>query len=96
MPSAARIIYGRTFFAFPIAFLAGCSGQHASLLPSATQTTTQARIVSKTVRAGGKTYVIDNLYTPTNSSLQGIVSGPDAHIWFTGSGIVGDPRSPAI
>jgi streptogramin lyase len=89
MSSVARIVYKRSFFAFALALLAGCSGQYSSLLPTASQATTQARIVSKTIHINGQTYVVDNLYTPTNASLQGIVSGPDAHIWFTGGDIVG-------
>jgi virginiamycin B lyase len=95
MPSATRIIYKRSFFAFFIAVLGGCSAQHASLLPSPNQgsanqaTTTQARIVSSSVRAGGKTYVIDQMYTPVNTTLGGITSGSDGNVWFTGHGVVG-------
>ncbi len=76
MPFAARIICKRSFFAFLVALLAGCSAQHASLLPPANQTTTPARITSRTVRAGGKTYVIDELATPMSATLEAIAPGP--------------------
>ncbi len=95
MPFTARTLYKRSFFAFIVALLAGCSTQQESLLPSANpasaiqSTTTRARMVSSTVRAGGKTYVIDQMYTPVSTTLGGITSGSDGNIWFTGHGVVG-------
>jgi streptogramin lyase len=72
----------------------GCSAQRSSLLPvggeaSAQARASQARIVSKVVRAGGKTYVIDELATPISATLEAIAPGGDSHMWFTGGSIVG-------
>ncbi|HEY3676221.1 MAG TPA: hypothetical protein VGK84_09540 [Candidatus Tumulicola sp.] len=48
----------------------------------------KARIVSSAVRAGNKTYIIDQMYTPAETPLVGIVSGSDGKIWFTGHAVI--------
>jgi virginiamycin B lyase len=85
-----RALCKRLLFALSVFEVTGCAAQHTSLLPSSSGTTTaQARIVSRTVSAGGKTYVIDQMYTPLQGPLLGITSGSDDNVWFTGEGLAG-------
>jgi streptogramin lyase len=86
-------------FTLLVGVVSGCSAQRSSLIPGGealvAQTgfprgrNAQARIVSQTVRAGGKTYVVDEMFTPIETTLQGIASASDSNVWFTGNGIVG-------
>ncbi|MGB7047782.1 MAG: hypothetical protein WBD57_05645 [Candidatus Cybelea sp.] len=48
-----------------------------------------ARVVSSLVRAGGRNYVVDEMYTPSESNLDGIAPGPKGDVWFTGDTLVG-------
>jgi virginiamycin B lyase len=86
-----RAFCKRLLFALSVLAVAGCAGQHTSLLPSSNETTTtQARIVSKTVYADGKAYVIDQMYSPIETTLTGIAGGSDGKIWFTGHAVIGN------
>lgn len=102
--------HGRIFLALLLFFFAACGAQNAGVAPPRDVLQGQARIVSSVVDAGGKSYVVDQLYTPSENNLHGITAGPERDIWFTGdlpligkSSVKGDmlerrmatrPRSP--
>ncbi len=87
--STAGAVNGRIVLALSLFVLAGCGAQQAGIIPSRDVLEGQARIVSSVVSAGGKSYVVDQLYTPSESNLEGIAAGPERHIWFTGDTLVG-------
>lgn len=75
---------GRIVLALSLLFLAACGAQNVGVIPPRDVLQGQARIVSSVVNAGGKSYIVDQLYTPSENNLQGITAGPERHIWFTG------------
>ncbi len=68
---------------------AGCEAQRAGVIPAHELLQGQARIISSIVNAGARSYKIDEIYTPSESNLEGITPGPRGHIWFTGDALVG-------
>jgi streptogramin lyase len=82
-------VNGRIILALSLFVLAACGAEQAGVIPSRDVLQGQARIVSSVVSAGGKSYVVDQLYTPSESNLEGIAAGPERHIWFTGDTLVG-------
>jgi virginiamycin B lyase len=78
-------------FALALAMLSlgGCEMQQTTLMPAGGPIQAQARVVSNTVSAGSRSYVIDEIYSPSESNLEGIAPGPSDHIWFTGDSLVG-------
>jgi virginiamycin B lyase len=87
--SSIRARSRATALALSLFIPAGCEAQHAALLPSNNVLQGQARTVSSVVSAGGRSYVIDQMYTPYGSNLRGIAPGPQGDIWFTGDALVG-------
>lgn len=75
---------GRIAFALSLFSLAACGAQNAGIIPRSNVLQGQARIESSIVNAGGKSYVVDQLYSPSENNLSGIANGPDRDIWFTG------------
>jgi streptogramin lyase len=63
--------------------LAACGGQ-TNVVPPRDLIQGQGRIVSSVIDAGGRTYTVDEIYTPSENNLAGIAAGPDDEIWFTG------------
>jgi virginiamycin B lyase len=61
---------------------AGCA-QQAGVVPSPDVMQWRPRIVSSRVSAGGRAYVIDQMYAPSANNLEGITPGPHGNIWFT-------------
>ena len=80
---------GRFALALSVLVLVGCETQQSTLMPSRNWVQAQARVVSHTVSAGGHSYVVDEIYSPSESNLEGIAPGPREHIWFTGDSLVG-------
>jgi streptogramin lyase len=66
-----------------LVLLAACGGQ-ADVVPSRDLIQGPGRIVSSAIDAGGRTYTVDEIYTPSENNLAGIAAGPDDDIWFTG------------
>lgn len=80
---------GRVAFALSLMLLTGCATEHAGVVPPSRAFGGPARIVSSVVEAGGRSYVVDQIYTPSESNLSGIAPGPRGEIWFTGDTLVG-------
>jgi streptogramin lyase len=79
------ILSGRIPLAVLWLLVAGCASEQAGIAVAPHDVLEgPARIVSSVVSAGGKSYVVDEMYTPSESNLSGITSGPDGDIWFTG------------
>jgi virginiamycin B lyase len=87
--SSSRALGVRAVIALSSLFLAGCETERAGIIPQSNVLHGQARIVSSVVSAGEATYVIDQMYTPSESNLEGLISGPRGDIWFTGDALVG-------
>jgi virginiamycin B lyase len=79
----------RLIAALSLLLLIGCTTEQTTLAPSTTALQTRGRMVSHNVIAGGLSYVVDEIYSPSESNLEGITSGPSGHIWFTGDSLVG-------
>jgi|GEM_PF-1342094 len=74
----------RILIALSLSFLAACGAENAGVISPPEVLQGQARFVSSVVNAVGKSYVVDQLYTPFENNLQGITPGPQGRIWFTG------------
>jgi virginiamycin B lyase len=74
---------GRIIAVMLLAFLAACGGQ-TNVVPPRDLIQGQGRIVSSVIDAGGRSYTVDEIYTPSENNLAGIAAGPDDDIWFTG------------
>ncbi len=61
----------------------------SSVIPSNGALEAPAHVVSTVVNAGSRTYVVDEMHTPTQAYLGGIASGPSGKIWFAGYGFAG-------
>ena len=79
----------RFALAISLSVLASCTAERAEFVPSHDAPQRQARVVSTVVNAGGRSYRVEEIYTPSESNLQGIAPGPRGHIWFTGDALVG-------
>ena len=75
---------GRIVLALSLFFLAACAAENANVIPRRDVLQGQGRIVSSVVNARGKSYVVDQIYTPYENNLQGITAGPGRQVWFTG------------
>jgi len=87
--SSSQATSSRFALALALLVLAGCETQQTTLMPSRNWVQAQARVVSHSVSAGGHSYVVDEIYSPSESNLEGIAPGPNDHIWFTGDTLVG-------
>ena len=87
--SSIRAASGRIALALTLLLSAGCGAQRAGFVPARDALQGHARIVSSVVSAGALSYVIDEIFTPYQSNLQGITPGPNGLIWFTGETYAG-------
>jgi virginiamycin B lyase len=87
--ASLRAGIGRFAVSVTLLFVAGCGFQHAGFVPSRDLLQGRGRIVSSVVSAGGRSYAIEEIYTPSSSNLWGIAPGPNGLIWFTGDAVVG-------
>jgi virginiamycin B lyase len=87
--SSIRSVSGGIALTLVLLLSAGCGSERSALMPSPGVLQGEARVVSSVVRAGGQSYVIDEMYTPSESNLEGITPGPRGDIWFTGDTFVG-------
>jgi streptogramin lyase len=83
-PAAVQITIGLLLL-----LSAGCQTERSALIPATGLLYGHARIISTVVSAGGTKYVVDQMYTPSESNLSGITAGPRGDIWFTGDALVG-------
>lgn len=74
----------RVAFALALLFVAGCAARQSGLIPTRESAQSRSRVVSSVVKAGGVSYVVDEIFTPSASNLSGITPGPNGLIWFTG------------
>ncbi|MGA8097293.1 MAG: hypothetical protein WB810_01405 [Candidatus Cybelea sp.] len=87
--SSVRAASGRIALASALLLSVGCATDRTGLIPSRDVLQGQARVVSSVVRAGALSYVIDQIYTPSESGLEGVTPGPRGLIWFTAGALVG-------
>ncbi len=89
--SVIRAICGPSALALSLLLAAGCEAQHGAFMPSQQSPQRRTHIVSNVVSAGKRSYVVDEIYTPSEGNLEGITAGPQGHIWFTSDAVlVGD------
>ncbi|MGA9946433.1 MAG: hypothetical protein WBE79_05095 [Candidatus Cybelea sp.] len=87
--SSVRAASGRIALALSLLFSAGCATGRTGFTPSGNVLQGQARVVSSVVSAGALSYVVDQIYTPSESGLEGVTPGPRGLIWFTAGALVG-------
>ena len=80
---------GRLALTLSLLVLAACGTEHAGMIPSGNMADVRPRVVSTDVSAGGRSYTIDEIYSPSESNLEAIAPGPRGHIYFTGDSLVG-------
>jgi streptogramin lyase len=85
MLSLQSTLCKRLVFALSLVALFGCSVQREALVPSASQSSSRARTIISTVRAGDTDYTIEEMYTPSSENVLAIAPGPESRVWFTGS-----------
>lgn len=90
---AFRVVRWPALLALSSLLAAGCGAQQDGIVPRSDLTQGHTRIVSTVVNTGGKSYVIDEMYTPSGYNLEGIASGPRGRIWFSGDNGVGESTS---
>ena len=81
---------------FSLFFSTGCGGQNTGLVPTNRGVGQQARILSTVVKTAGRSYVVDEMYTPEKGQLFGLVSGPNGKIWYGGDTFVGSATMDSI